>query len=45
MAQKVDEFRGVDFVFVYFPVVYISSILKKEWTKYRGVFFTFIAIL
>ena len=45
MAQKVDGFQGVNFVSISLSGAYGFVASPKEWTKYRGVFFTFIAVL
>ena len=45
MDGKVDVLGPIKMICRLFSVTYSFCTLKKEWTEYRGVFFTFIADL
>ena len=45
MDGKVDVLGPIKMICRSFSVTYSFYALKKEWTEYRGVFFTFIADL
>ena len=45
MDGKVDVLGPIKMICRSFSVTYSFYALKKEWTEYRGVFFTIIALL